>query len=444
VLAIRQLIVQVYDAPRLAADPHNPRVAALAERRGSILASDGTPLAVTHGTSRDYPEGATFAHVVGYASPRYGTFGLEDAYDRALSAAQSANDPLAQLRTLFDPHHAAPRGADIVTTLDVAVQRELVAQLAQYPRAAGIVLDPRTGAVLASASVPSFDPNALATHFPELLHDDASPLLDRSTNGLYPPGSTFKMFTAATALDLGIVTPDTTFTDTGGLTVGTFTVRNDENEVTGTQTLVGAFALSSNVDFAKVALEIGRDRWFAYAKKFGLGESLEYDLPTARDRLPARDEVSDSVLAQLGFGQASLLMTPMHMALIGALAARNDGSIPRPYVVRRIAGGDTNLATAPEVLAAPVSPDVAKTLRSMMVAVVKSGTGTAAALPDVTVAGKTGTATNPAGKAHAWFVGFAPANAPRVVVAVIVENAGYGGAVAAPIVRNVLRTALAH
>ncbi len=442
-MAIRQLIVQIADAPRLANDPHNPRLAQLDERRGAILASDGEPLAISRGAKRAYPEGSAFAHVVGYASPRYGTFGLEDAYDRSLSAARTQNDPLAQLARLVHPGQGAPRGADVVTTLDVAIQRTLVDQLAHYPRAAGVVLDPRTGAVLALASVPGFDPNTLETAFPSLVASDASPLLDRVTNGLYPPGSTFKIVTAGIALDDGVVTPETTFTDTGGLQVGSFTVRNDEDEVTGTQTLAGAFALSSNVDFAKVALDIGRDRWFEGAAQFGLGDDLEFDLPTARDRLPARAEVSDSVLAQLGFGQASLLVTPMHMALFAAMVA-NGGSIARPFVVRRIAGSDTNLAVKPEILATPVSEDVAATLKTMMIAVVTSGTGTAAALPDVTVAGKTGTATNPAGKAHAWFVAFAPANAPRVAVAVVVENAGYGGTAAAPIVRAVLRTALAH
>ncbi len=435
--------MQIADAPRLANDPHNPRLARLDERRGAILASDGTPLAISRGEKRVYPEGGAFAHVVGYASPRYGTFGLEDAYDRALSAAQTQNDPLAQLARLTHPWQGAPRGADVVTTLDVAIQRTLVDQLAQYPRAAGVVLDPRTGAVLALASVPGFDPNALESTFPSLVASHASPLLDRVTNGLYPPGSTFKIVTAGMALDDGIVTPETTFTDTGGLQVGSFTVRNDEDEVTGTQTLVGAFALSSNVDFAKIALEIGRERWFEGAATFGLGADLEFDLPTARDRLPSRSEVSDSVLAQLGFGQASLLVTPLHMALFACMVAR-DGTILRPFVVRRIAGNDTNLAVKPEILATPVTPDVAAELKTMMIAVVRSGTGTAAALPDVAVAGKTGTATNPAGKAHAWFVAFAPANAPRVAVAVVVENAGYGGTAAAPIVRAVLRTALAH
>ena len=269
-----------------------------------------------------------------------------------------------------------------------------------------------------------------------------SPLLDRAISGLYPPGSTFKIVTAADALDAGVVTPDSSFTDTGGLAIGDFVVRNDEQEQTGRQTLAGAFALSSNVDFAHIALDLGVERWFAYAARWGLGDSLEFDLPAARDRLPSRAEVSPSVLAQLGFGQASLLVTPLRMALVAATIA-NAGAVPRPYLVRSIARRDTTLATRPQTLAQPISRETAGQVRDLMIAVVARGTGTAGALPNVTVAGKTGTATNPHGKSHAWFVAFAPAASPRVAVAVVVENVGYGGTYAAPVAKRVLRVALA-
>ena len=351
--------------------------------------------------------------------------------------------PWSEIESLLTGGRSAPRGAEIVTTLDLDVQRTLAAALNLRARAAGVVMDPRSGAVIALAATPSFDPNTLDRNWKALIADTASPLLDRSTTGLYPPGSTFKIVTAGDALDAGLVTPATIFVDTGGLTVGKFVVRNDQNEVTGTQTLTGAFALSSNVDFASIALKIGVDRWFEDAARWGFGQPMNFDLPVARDRLPAKADVSLSVLAQLGFGQASLLVTPMRIALIGATIA-DGGRTPRPYLVRSIAGSETNLATAPEQLAAPLSADTAHEVRDLMIAVVKHGTGTIAALPGVTVAGKTGTATNPHGPAHSWFVAFAPAEAPRVVVAVIVENGGYGAAVAAPIVRDVLRVALAR
>ncbi len=336
-----------------------------------------------------------------------------------------------------------PRGADVVTTLDLTVQRALVAQLRRYPRAAGIVVDPRDGAILALASVPAYDPNTLDARWSALLSDPATPLLDRSTNGLYPPGSTFKIVTVSDALDAGVVTPASTFNDTGGLTIGNFTVRNDEEEVTGRQDLAGAFALSSNVDFARIALEIGVDRWFEYAAKWGLGQPVEFDLPVARDQVPAKRTVSDGILAQLGFGQASLLVTPMRMALVGATIA-HDGTTLRPYLVRRIAGSETAIATRPETIAQPISPETAHQVRDLMIDVVQRGTGTAARLSGVTVAGKTGTATNPHGASHAWFVAFAPAQAPRVAVALVVENVGYGGTYAAPVAREVLRVALAR
>jgi peptidoglycan glycosyltransferase len=411
--------------------------------RGSILASDGTPLAFTRGTRRVYPQGPLLAQVVGYASGRYGTTGLEDAFDSVLTAHTDALNPFAQLQQIFTGSHGAPRGADVVTTLDLKVQKALVAGIGRYARAAGVVLDPRTGAVLALASVPSYDPNALDANWTALRTDPHSPLLDRSTGGLYPPGSTFKIVTAADALDAGVVTPNSTFSDSGGFTVGNFTVHNDEEEVTGTQNLTGAFALSSNVDFAQIALRLGVDRWFEYAARWQLGGNVEFDLPVTRDRFPAKSDVYGGILAQLGFGQASLLVTPMRMALIGATIAHG-GTTPRPYLVRRIAGTETGLATRPETLAQPISAETAGAVRDMMVSVVQRGTGTAARLPAVTVAGKTGTATNPHGRSHAWFVAFAPAEAPRVAVAVVVENVGYGGTYAAPIAREVVRVALAR
>jgi len=443
VLALRQLWIQVIEGPALAERPNNPRRAAVAVGRGAILASDGTPLAISRGGVRVYPQGALFAQAVGYASPRYGTSGLENAFDQLLTPRADAAGPLMQLRDIISGRHALPRGDDVVTTLDVRVQRALVAGLARYRRAAGVVLDPRTGAVLALASVPSYDPNDLDAHWSSLVSDTASPLLDRAIDGLYPPGSTFKVVTAADALDAGVVTLASRFTDTGGFTIGSFTVRNDEEEVTGTQDLTGAFALSSNVDFAQIALRIGVERWFEYAARWGLGASEEFDLPVARDRLPEKSDVSPSILAQLGFGQASLLVTPMRMALIAATIA-HEGVTPRPYVVRQLAASDTALATRPETLAQPISAETAHEVRSMMVAVVARGTGTAARLTGVTVAGKTGTATNPHGRSHAWFVAFAPAEAPRVALSVVIENVGYGGTYAAPVAREVLRVALAR
>lgn len=446
ILFARQLYVQVVEGPALAKNGHNPRAMLLAPYRGTIVARDGTVLARSGPHGRAYPLGRALAQAVGYASTRYGTSGLEAAFDDELSARPVDNDPIAQIAQLIDGRKAAPAiaGATVVTTIDPEVQQELYSALSAYPRAAGVVLDPRTGEVLALASVPSFDPGAIDRSFSALAADGESPLLDRALDGLYPPGSTFKIFTAAAALDAGVVTLDSTFSDPGSYRVGDFLVHDNEGEATGTQDLTGAFALSSNVDFAQIALKLGPDRWYDYASRWGLGQPLDFTLETSPDHLPVPNTMAPGILAQLGFGQADLLVTPIRMALLGATIA-SGGAEPRPFLVREVRrpGRDETL-TGAGTLATPISADVAADVRQMMVAVVERGTGTAAALPDVQVAGKTGTATNPAGTSHAWFVAFAPADAPRVAVAIVVENAGYGGAVAAPIARRVIAAALAR
>jgi peptidoglycan glycosyltransferase len=445
-LFARQLYVQVIEGPGLAADPHNPRAALLSAYRGDILARDGTVLARSTPSGRVYPYGRAFAHAVGYASTRYGAAGLEAAFDADLGGRPVSNDPLVQVRQLLGEIPVTPAlpGASVITTLDPAIQTALFDALSAYPRAAGVVLDPRTGEVLALASVPSFDPGAIDATFAEVARESASPLLDRATSGLYPPGSTFKVFTAGAALEAGVVTTDSTFEDPGYLKVGDFEVHDDEGEATGTEDLGGAFALSSNVDFAQVALTLGAERWLEAARSWGFGGPLDFALPVSRDHLPDPASITPSILAQLGFGQADLLVTPLRMALVAATIAA-DGTEPRPYIVSGIRSAGHQFARGrPTALASPISPVVAAEVRAMMVDVVQRGTGTAAALPGVQVAGKTGTATNPAGRSHAWFVAFAPADSARVAVAIVVENAGYGGAVAAPIARRVLAAALAH
>jgi peptidoglycan glycosyltransferase len=444
VLFARQLFVQVVDGPRLAQDPHNPRLALLEQYRGRIVARDGTVLAQSGARGRVYPLGRALAQAVGYDSPVYGTSGLEAVFDQDLAARPLSNLPLAQIDELLHgaAAPAARPGATVVTTIDPTVEAALYRGLSDYPRAAGVALDPRNGEVLALASVPGFDPATIDRSFAQLLRSPSSPLLDRALDGLYPPGSTFKIVTAAAALDAGIVTLQTRFDDTGSYRVGDFLVHDNEGEATGLQDLTGAFAQSSNVDFAQVALRLGTDGWFAAADRWQLGRPIDFTLPVARDNLPDKDSVSPSILAQLGFGQADLLVTPMRMALVAATIA-SGGTEPRPYLVRAIRG-DVERTFGPAALATPVTPASAEDVRAMMIAVVTRGTGTAAALPGIQVAGKTGTATNPAGRSHAWFVAFAPADAPRVAVAIVVENAGYGGDVAAPIAQRVIAAALGH
>jgi peptidoglycan glycosyltransferase len=444
-LAVRQAYVQIFAAPQIATRATNPRHAMLDAGRGRILATDGTVLAQTVGGKRVYPLGPELAQVVGYTSVRYGTSGIEQSFDRALTSPDFSGDPLAQLAELaatLRGSRVAPQGADVITTIVPAVQTKLFTLLSEYPRGAGVVLDPQTGAVLALASVPSYDPNDFDTEFPSLGSDPASPLLNRALDGLYPPGSTFKIFTAAAALDSNTVTMDSQFEDPGYLVIGDFTLHDNESEATGYADLTTAFALSSNVDFGQIALKLGVDTFYDYLGRWGIGAPLDFQLPAERDRVPPKSSIVPGELAQMGFGQGALLMTPLQMALIGATIA-GGGNEPRPYVVREVTrGGIPQSTSGATTLASPVSPDTAAKVTKMMIAVVARGTGTVAQLPHVTVAGKTGTATNPLGRSHAWFIAFAPAEHPRVAVAVVVENVGYGATYAAPIAREVLRTAL--
>ncbi len=445
VLVLRQAYVQIVAAPQIAGRATNPRHALLDVGRGRILASDGTVLAETIGGKRVYPLGAAVAHPVGYASARYGASGIEGAFDRALAAPDLSGDVLAQVAQLVAALRgsaSASRGADVVTTIEPAVQARLFGLLSQYPRAAGVALDPRSGAILALASVPSYDPNNFDAAFPSLSVDPSSPLLDRALDGLYPPGSTFKIFTASAALDSDTVTMDSQFEDPGYLVIGNFTLHDNESEATGYGDLTTAFALSSNVDFAQIALRMGVDTFYEYLQRWGIGGSLDFQLAAARDRVPLKASVVPGELAQMGFGQGALLMTPLHMALIGATIA-DGGNEPRPYIVRQVvSGGIAESSSGAASLASPVSPETATKVTKMMVAVVERGTGTPAQLPHVSVAGKTGTATNPLGRSHSWFVAFAPADNPRVAVAIVVENVGYGATYAAPIAREVIRAAL--
>jgi peptidoglycan glycosyltransferase len=187
---------------------------------------------------------------------------------------------------------------------------------------------------------------------------------------------------------------------------------------------------------------MGVDTFYDYLSRWGIGASLDFQLPSERSSVPPKDSIVPGELAQMGFGQGALLMSPLQMALIGATIA-NGGAEPRPYIVRQIVRDGTVASVySSSTLGNPVSADSAANVTKMMIAVVQRGTGTPAALPHVTVAGKTGTATNPLGRSHAWFVAFAPAEHPRVAVAVVVENVGYGATYAAPIARDVIQTTL--
>ena len=391
--------------------------------RGTIFSSDGAVLArsvASDGTwRRRYPFGSIFAHAVGYASPRYGKTGLERALDSILSPPPGAG--------FWSLESTISRGTDVRTTLDSRLQ-ETAARLLTRPGAV-VALEPATGKIRCLYSYPGFDPEKIDSSFASYAADARKPFVDRAAAGLYTPGSSFKIITLAAYLEHGGSLEDH-FRAPAVFKVGGFRVTNYGGTSYGTITVREAFARSVNTVFAQMGLKTGEDALVATARAFGIERDLSFELPFKTGRLPAAT-ADPATLAWTAVGQADLLVSPLEMALAAATIA-NGGAMPlptlredRPVETRRV-----------------VSEATAQGVSQAMVDVVRAGTGKRAALPGITVAGKTGTAEVPGGDPHSWFVGFAPADNPRIVVCVIVEHGGLGGQEAARIFREMVRQAL--
>ncbi len=459
--------LQVFAAKRLADNPSNQRhlIQVYAVRRGSILARDErTVLAtstLTDGTLRYlrvYPAGQLYASVTGFASVLFGNAGLEAAQNDALQSEGLTS------QSFLDELLGRPvQGATVVTTIDPKLQRAAARALGNLPGAV-VALDPRTGDVLAMYANPTYDPNALASHDPKvssaaqakLVQDPQKPLLSRASQELFPPGSTFKMVTAAAALENGI-TPGTLFANPPQLDLPqtNHALQNfgGEHCAGGAPkiTLALAFEVSCNVVFGEVGLQIGANALVAQAEKFGFDETVPFALPWSEGRIPPAETFANALpaVAFSAIGQEDVLANPLQMALVAeAIAGHGTEMAPRLVSELRDPSGRVIATFDPVAYGIPMSVATASALTQMMVSVVQSGTGTAAQIPGVVVAGKTGTAQTADGNPHAWFVSFAPAENPQIVVAVVVLNGGSlgseatGGHVAAPIARAVLQAAL--
>jgi peptidoglycan glycosyltransferase len=355
-----------------------------------------------------------------------------------------------------------PEGGRVVLTLSAAAQKAALAGLAGH-RGAAVALDPRTGAVLAMVSTPSYDPNRLSSHngtkirsyYEALQADDGDPLLNRAVQQTYPPGSTFKVITSAAALSSGKFTPDSRIPSPRELDLPQTdkNLKNFGGESCGdgkTSTLADAFRISCNTAFGGLGMTLGGDKVREQAEKFGFGDN-DLQVPTRIARSVFPDSLSKPQEAQAAIGQYDVRVTPLQMAMVAAGVA-NGGDVMKPYLVREVQGPDLSRlsTTEPSVYRSDaISREVADQLTAMMELVVNGGTGRSAQIPGVRVAGKTGTAQHATGEApHAWFIGFAPADDPQVAVAVVVEDGGSagseatGGRVAAPIARNIMRAVL--
>lgn len=436
-VATDPLSAEVIANPRIQIDDLEIRRGTVRDRRGTILAQTLFDGGVAR---RVYPDPES-GYVVGYFSPLlYGKDGLEATYDAELSGQNGNN---AVVRGLDDLLNRPRRGLDLDLTLDAELQRAAHVLLADRPGAA-VLLDVETGAVLALASNPHYDPNALFTASPgerdaaagywsSLIEDPLSPLLHRAVDARFTPGSTFKVLTAAAVIDAGFATPDDVYEDNGQLDVdGHIVVEyNRPDDTRDAWTLREGLAWSLNVVFARVGLELGPSVMRDYAARFGFGAAPPFDLPVIPSQLASSPEFVDAppALADTGFGQGEILATPLQMALVAAAVA-NDGVIMRPTLVAalRDADGDAVRGGEPRPWQTPITADTAAQVQDMMVYNVESGIAQAALVDGYTVGGKTGTAETGDGDSHAWFIGFIgePNESPRYAVAVVLERGGTG------------------
>lgn len=429
------LYFNMFQADKVATNPYNKRQWEDEKfvKRGNIYDSNGILLAETEVNGdariRRYPKGRLYSHVIGYYSRTYGKSHLEMLYDKELLGHGDISISFGNLRS----------GYDLNLTIDHTLQEYAYQQL-NGRQGAIVALEPSTGRILSMVSFPDFEPAAesLEQNWSSIVEQENAPLLSRATQGLYAPGSTYKIATTAAAYEKGLT--KRTFEDTGVFEKDGLKIKNYNETAHGTIDLEQAFTVSSNFAFCELGYDMGPETVQENAEKFGIGKKFDFDLAMSQSQIQYKKmHPSDAALVSIGQGQ--LLMTPLHVAMMGASVA-NDGKMMTPYLVDTIttASGITVGTTKPALFSTAMSRSCANYIEKLMCKVVESGTGRGAQISGISVAGKTGTAENESDKDHAWFVGYAPVDDPKIAVAVILEyDGGAGGTNAAPIARNVIR-----
>ncbi|MDJ0924361.1 MAG: penicillin-binding protein 2 [Acidimicrobiia bacterium] len=455
---------QVIVGPDYRDDPRNVRVATgvTGRERGTIITADGVVVAVSEADPddplsfrRSYPEGELYGHSVGYSTLLFGNHGIE-----ALRSDELVSDRDATISGVISAllgGDVRPKGLRL--TLEHQLQSVAHAALgAQH--GAVVALDPRTGAILAMVSTPDFDPNQLvgsaaAAAGDALDADPNQPLINRATETLYPPGSTFKVITSSAAFESGVASTGTPFPNPVELELpgSTATISNYNGQACGPGAevpLSTAFINSCNTIFGMLGMEVGADQLVGSAQSYGFNSEIPIDLASVASSIPPASEFEFDLpgVAQSAIGQRDVKATPLQMALAAAAVA-NDGEIMVPYLVQEVfnAEGIVQESAEPVVWLRATTPSAARALADLMEGVVTSGTGRRASVPGVRVAGKTGTAEVPGAAPHAWFIGYGPVAAgpedPQIALAVLVESGGdageaaTGGTVAAPIAQAV-------
>ena len=435
-------------------DPHNVRVrdAEFSQNRGNILVGS-RPIATTTSSNgkfayqRVYPSGPKYAPITGYYSYYYGRSMLEQTQNAQLTGTSDAQW-LSRITGTLSGHK--PEGGSITTTINAKAQDAAWDGL-KGKKGAVVALDYTTGAVLAMASSPSYDPNELASHhlndttraWKNLVADPSSPLTNRATREIYPPGSTFKLVTAAAALQNGYHPNSMVDSPENWILPGTRTPLTNETNCGGSRiTLAHALDISCNTAFGKVGVSLGQDKIRDQAERFGFGKVVNSDVSSVASRFP--QDLTDAQLAQSSIGQFDVAASPLQMAMVTAGIA-NGGKLMTPYLTAQVRASNLQVVSEhhPKQMSQPMTKESAEQLKAMMVSVVNNGTGKRARINGTTVGGKTGTAQTVKGKApYAWFVGWS--DNPHVAVAVFIQssdtaiNEVSGGRLAAPIARDVI------
>ena len=444
----------IFDSDSLKANQANrrPLLEEQTIKRGDILAADGSVIAhsrqVGKGDNaiyvRHYPQGGLFGNPIGYSFVTQGRVGFELSHNDEL-----VGNKTEFLSVLDELQGHSQEGDKVQSSLDPAAQEAAVNGLAGR-RGSVVAIVPSTGEVRAMVSIPEYDPNQIPKHFAQLNRDQSAPLFNRATQAGYPPGSTMKAVTATAALDSGEFSTDSVLSGQSPVEIDGVPLSNDAGEQFGDIDMTTALTNSVNTYWAQVGEKLGKDTMFKYMERFGFNAKPRLDLPGFQlaasgvydgNRLLGPSDPID--IGRVAIGQERLRVTPLQMAEVAAAIA-NNGELMEPRLWSRVIdpdGRETKLDPARQ--SRVMSEDTASELNTMMQSVVREGTGTAAAVSGIDVAGKTGTAEISTGVNDAWFIGFAPASDPQIAISCIVEHtSGFGGPTCGPIFKAVAESLL--
>lgn len=444
VLIVYLSYFQIFEASSIKNNSYNKRLWIDEENilRGEILDRNGKILAYSekteNGTKRHYNYANLYSHIIGYSYREYGKAGLESSYNKELLNLKDDNT-IDELKKIISK--PSGEGNTLKLTIDHGLQESAKAKL-NGKKGSIVMMNPKTGDIYAMVSVPDFNPNTLKDDWNEIVEDSDSSFLNRCTMGLYQPGSTFKVVTAIAGIESG--NGNEVIKCNGSTKIDGYVLKDYGGKAHGNMNLQEALVKSCNVYFSQMGLKIGRIKMGEVAEKCMFNNKIDFDLPTVNSTFPYKDGMSKTELAASSIGQGKILVTPLNMAMIASSIA-NNGSMVKPILVKEVISpkGDIVRTNYTKEISKVTDISNANLIKDMMVEVVKRGTGTNANIEGVRVAGKTGTAENSTGKAHSWFIGFAPADDPKVAICVMLESDGTtGGKTAAPIARDLMIEAL--